>query len=395
MARPRYRVPLVDGERAVQEQLVRTSSTPHAITRRARILLLANGEGWSNQAIAEALRIQEADLPRRNKRWIERAEKLSIARLRDCARMEVLARISAEQWRPDCCRGPRAACAACPPDHALERRGADCRGLRAGHRRGAIGRPSAQSTEKERSRPHRCRYWLNGKSDPGKNVLVNTICALYRKHAHNPGEIVFSIDEMTDIQALERIAADLPMSARKPLGREFQNRRQGTQRLIGAMRVDTGEVCTQCGATSTAADFARFVDTLGRVYAGFDVYRFVVDQLNTYKSETLRRTATTLRGRDADLGVEGRIGHAALNADACQLSRATQPAHCLPLHAAALLLHEPNRNLVLHPRTRRRLSRKFLLRRGTVQRIARLHRLLQRNHDQAFKWTYRGAPVEA
>lgn len=43
-----------------------------------------------------------------------------------------------------------------------------------------------------------------------------------------PDEITFSIDEMTGIQALERIAADLPMSPGKPVAREFEYKRNGT-----------------------------------------------------------------------------------------------------------------------------------------------------------------------
>jgi len=43
------------------------------------------------------------------------------------------------------------------------------------------------------------------------------------------GAITISIDEMTGIQALERCAPDLPMSPGKPLAREFEYIRHGTQ----------------------------------------------------------------------------------------------------------------------------------------------------------------------
>jgi len=41
-----------------------------------------------------------------------------------------------------------------------------------------------------------------------------------------------STDEMTGIQALERIADELPMSQGKPTAREFEYKRHGTQTLI-------------------------------------------------------------------------------------------------------------------------------------------------------------------
>ena len=57
-----------------------------------------------------------------------------------------------------------------------------------------------------------------------------------------PDEITFSIDEMMGIQALERIAADLPMSPGKPVAREFEYKRNGTQTLIAAMNIELGKI---------------------------------------------------------------------------------------------------------------------------------------------------------
>jgi len=51
-----------------------------------------------------------------------------------------------------------------------------------------------------------------------------------------------SIDEMTGIQALERIAPGLPMAPGKIERREFEYRRHGTQTLIAAFDVTTGKV---------------------------------------------------------------------------------------------------------------------------------------------------------
>ena len=52
-AHPRYRINLLASERAFLEKLIAAHGTEQQIVRRARIVLFANGEGWSNQAIAD------------------------------------------------------------------------------------------------------------------------------------------------------------------------------------------------------------------------------------------------------------------------------------------------------------------------------------------------------
>ena len=77
--------------------------------------------------------------------------------------------------------------------------------------------------------------------------------------AHQADEIAFSIDEMTGIQALERIAADLPMSPGKPVAREFEYKRNGTQTLIAAMNIALGKIT----AHWAVADMLGFLRQLG------------------------------------------------------------------------------------------------------------------------------------
>jgi len=73
---------------------------------------------------------------------------------------------------------------------------------------------------------------LNAKADPRKHERITEICEVYAQAPVRDDEIVFSVDEMTGIQALERIAADLPLSPGKPLAREFEYKRHGTQTLM-------------------------------------------------------------------------------------------------------------------------------------------------------------------
>ena len=54
---------------------------------------------------------------------------------------------------------------------------------------------------------------------------------------------------MTGIQALERIAKDLPLSSGKPLAREFEYKRNGTQTLIAGINIALGQVQAICQDT--------------------------------------------------------------------------------------------------------------------------------------------------
>ncbi len=95
---PKYRVKLRDKERAQLEQLVRRHSTPQNLVRRARIILLANGEAQSNTAISEHLGVTKANVTHWTKRWIERASESTENRISDLPRSGAPSRITAEQW---------------------------------------------------------------------------------------------------------------------------------------------------------------------------------------------------------------------------------------------------------------------------------------------------------
>lgn len=156
--------------------------------------------------------------------------------------------------------------------------------------------------------PHRIRYWLNSKADEWKEERIGDICEIYRKSLETKQEIVLSVDEMTGVQALERIAADLPMSPGKPLAREFEYKRHGTQTLIAAINVATGKVQGVCGDTRTEEDFVKFVELMVESNPGYSTYHFVADQLNTHKSESLVRFVAEHCGIDEDLGIKGKHG---------------------------------------------------------------------------------------
>jgi transposase len=161
--------------------------------------------------------------------------------------------------------------------------------------------------------PHRSRYWLNTKEkDPRQfQEKVEAVCDCYHEaprlyaaeHTHT-----VCTDEMTGIQALERIAATLPMQPGRVDLREFEYDRHGTLTLIGNFHVVTGEiVAPTLGPTRTEQDFvAHVTQTVATDPEASWV--FVVDNLNIHCSESLVNWVAQTCGIERELGKKGKTG---------------------------------------------------------------------------------------
>jgi len=89
---------------------------------------------------------------------------------------------------------------------------------------------------------------------------------------------------------------------------EFEYQRYGTQTMIVVLQVTAGTVWGWVGATRTEVDFARCIEAIVQCHTSYRRYHFVVDQLNTHKSEVLVRTTVKLCALDIDLGQKGQTG---------------------------------------------------------------------------------------
>jgi transposase len=122
-------------------------------------------------------------------------------------------------------------------------------------------------------------------------------------------ERVLSTDEMTGVQALERLHPSLPMEPGLVERREYEYTRHGTLSLIVSRDVATGEVVApSCGPTRTEADFVAHL----RGAVGTDPqavrWHVVTDNLNIHCSESLVRYVAEVSGYRAGLGVKGKSG---------------------------------------------------------------------------------------
>lgn len=246
--------------------------------------------------------------------------------------------------------------------------------------------------------PHRSRYWLNTKErDPQLFAAqVETICTLY---AYAPlleamGGHVISCDEMTGIQALERIAPSKPMRKGRSERREYEYKRHGTLSLIMNFDVVTGQgVTPSLGPTRTEADFAAHIQqTL--LTDPEAVWVFVTDQLNTHQSESLVRLVASACGIGDELGVKGESG--VLQTMASRAAFLSDPRHRIqfvyvPKHTSWLNQVEIWFSLLM----------RRVLKRGNFRSVEDLRAKIVafiayfNQTAKPFKWTYTGRPLVA
>ena len=158
-------------------------------------------------------------------------------------------------------------------------------------------------------------------------AVVELVCTLY---AYAPllaalGAHIVSCDELTGVQALERIAPPQPMRPGRPQRQEFEYKRHGTLSPIVNFNIVSGQVVApSIGKTRTEADFtAHIAQTVATDPEA--VWVFVTDQLNTHQSESLVRLVAQLCDLDDELGVKGQAG--VLHTMASRAAFLSDPTH--------------------------------------------------------------------
>jgi transposase len=183
-------------------------------------------------------------------------------------------------------------------------------------------------------RPHRIDYWLFSKDekDPRFDERVASLCDAYRDAIplyEQEGVHTICLDEMTGIQALQRIAPDLPVAPGLAAKLEYEYKRHGTIGLFGNLHVATGKLwCPMLRETRTEEDTLENLDNVIQQDPTAR-FRLVMDNLNTHVSQSFVRYIAYVIGYEEDLGKKGVRG--ILKSVASRREFLTDPTHQIQL----------------------------------------------------------------
>src|SRR6185437_4020058 len=265
MGRPNTALAINDADREQLRAMVRSHSMPHALVRRAQIVLLS-GEGKSNREVARRCGVTAPAVSHWRRRFQERGlaglhDELRPGRPRthDDERVAELIRLIAQ----------------CKPEHASHwsvRSAAAASGMA----KSTVGRYFALFG----LQPHRSKSFKLS-TDPFFVEKVRDIVGLYLNPPDNA--LVLCVDEKSQVQALERTQPLLPMGLGYLEGVTHDYYRHGTTPLFAALDVLDGKVLTQCKPRHRHQEFLGFLNHLDlHVPPRLDLH-LIADNYGTHK----------------------------------------------------------------------------------------------------------------
>jgi len=269
--RPPVRVVVSPSERTTLEQWARRRTTAQGLALRARIVL-ACAAGQSAPTIASALRITRQTVGKWRQRFVERRlaglvdePRPGAPRRSTDAKVEQLIADTLETTPQDATHWSTRALA-----------------KQAGLSHSSVGRIWRAFG----LQPHRTETFKLSR-DPLFIDKVRDIVGLYLDPPDRA--LVLSVDEKSQIQALDRTAPILPMAPGVPERRTHDYRRHGTTSLFAALDVATGRVIGECHRRHRSQEFLQFLETIdAHVPADLDVH-LILDNYGTHKTPRVRR----------------------------------------------------------------------------------------------------------
>ncbi len=245
------RIQIGDDDRAELERIARSGVEQARMVERAQIVLHA-AEGQSAAQIGRLLGCSENTVAK----WRARYERDGISGLGDLPRSgKPLVYSQADRARliaKACTRPPET------PEGAQQERWTY---EQLGEAVGMSGSQAHVILSRADIKPHLTEYWIMSDfSRPEFEERLGEICGLYVNPPENV--LVVSLDEKTGIQAKAPTKPDtLPVPGR-PVRREHEYTRNGTQCLFACLKVHDGDVLAMASKTRNRFDLVRFLDQL-------------------------------------------------------------------------------------------------------------------------------------
>jgi len=264
------RLTVNDEDRQVLEGVARGPSTPQKVALRAKIVLLS-GEGESTGRIVERLGTTVPAISR----WRDRYQRGGVAAVLNEAprpgRPRRLGKEAVEKVvRITTTEKPEGA------THWSTRTLAP-----------VVGMSPSQVHRIWRAhglKPHLSRTFKVS-TDPRFIEKLQDVVGLYM---HPPEKaVVFSVDEKSQIQALDRTQPGLPLKQGRAGTQTHDYKRNGTSTLFAALNVATGEVIAECTQRHRHDEFLAFLKKLDRSVDKNLNLEVIVDNYATHKHATV------------------------------------------------------------------------------------------------------------
>jgi transposase len=134
--------------------------------------------------------------------------------------------------------------------------------------------------------PHRVETFKFS-TDPRLEAKIRDVIGLYLAPPDNA--VVVSVDEKSQIQALDRTAPMLPLRPGLAARRTHDYKRNGTTTLFAALEVATGKITADaCYPRHRHQEFLRFLKKVAAAHPGVDLH-VVLDNYGTHKHAEIRR----------------------------------------------------------------------------------------------------------
>jgi transposase len=138
-------------------------------------------------------------------------------------------------------------------------------------------------------KPHLFKYFLHI-TDPDFFIKMEHIINIYL----NPPDNLFCFDECPGIQALERLAPDLPTEERQKWLREFEYGRNGTLDLMAFLDPRTGKISGKCTPDHKTETFISvFKEHVNMLPADAQIH-YIMDNLSPHFNDEFCKTVAKL-----------------------------------------------------------------------------------------------------
>ena len=268
MPLPIRRIKLKRGDRSTLQEWVRGRTTPQRVAERARIVL-ASADGVAGNAICATVGVSRPTVSL----WLNRYEAEGCdALLADRPRSGRPRLLDATEEARIVAKTLEA-----PPPDGGTHWSTRVMAKETGWDQATIARLWRANGLK----PHQVAYFKVS-TDPEFVTKLRDVVGLYV----NPPKraVVFSVDEKSQIQALDRTQPGLPLKKGRAGTFTHDYKRHGTTTLFAALNVATGAVQHECRPTHTHEDFLAFMTRVERnVAKGLSVH-VILDNYGTHKT---------------------------------------------------------------------------------------------------------------